>query len=109
MNPLLYSVMSKRFRRGFRDMFKRNSGGSGAAGQIPGNAAAAAAGAAAACSFGTNSNNHQQRTNVVNPSLKKQKVFISIYHEFYVHGGRQRFCDWAFISITTAVIKKPCT
>ena len=25
MNPLLYSVMSKRFRRGFRDMFKRNS------------------------------------------------------------------------------------
>jgi hypothetical protein len=24
VNPLLYSVMSKRFRRGFRDMFNRN-------------------------------------------------------------------------------------
>ena len=28
VNPLLYSVMSKRFRRGFRDMFS-NRGGSG--------------------------------------------------------------------------------
>ena len=26
VNPLLYSVMSKRFRRGFTDMFKRNTG-----------------------------------------------------------------------------------
>ena len=25
VNPLLYSVMSKRFRRGFSDMFKRNN------------------------------------------------------------------------------------
>lgn len=27
VNPLLYSVMSKRFRRAFRDMFKRSFGG----------------------------------------------------------------------------------
>lgn len=43
VNPLLYSVMSKRFRRGFADMFKRHGHGHGAASNVCAAAAAAAA------------------------------------------------------------------
>ncbi len=61
VNPLLYSVMSKRFRRGFADMFKTGNKTTGA-GSLNGanmsGAVAAAAAAAAACG-GNNQNGGQ--------------------------------------------------
>lgn len=55
VNPLLYSVMSKRFRRGFSDMFKRGGGG-GAQSVNSAVAAAAAAAALAAAASPCNGN-----------------------------------------------------